>query len=206
VWVWLNVGGCGQVWTVVVEHAGADFSLVGYCGRKTYVPKNKLALLNKERRGYISPKEISVNGTKLKVHEAELVIKEHENKNSAYQARSNVRLFDEFPWLSFELLLAGYAAKIIRLTIIRLLELRRPLIHDSATNRISMHNIPLNHMQTCSTNLLSLMVRKNIENNAGNRSHVAFSLLPITTNLDSLSILLYKSRGISVDEKFSFIL
>jgi len=56
-------------------------------------------------------------------------------------------LFDEFAWVSFESFLAGYAAEIIQLTVICNLELRRLLIHDCAANRISMHSIPLNHMQ-----------------------------------------------------------
>jgi len=54
---------------------GADYSLVGYGGRKsTRALKAKLARLNKERRGFQSAKEISVNGTKLTVHPVECVI------------------------------------------------------------------------------------------------------------------------------------
>lgn len=52
-------------------------------------------------------------------------------------------LFDEFSWMSLESFLAGYAAEIIRLTVIRLLELRRLFIHDCAANRVSMHNTNL---------------------------------------------------------------
>ena len=53
---------------------GTDFSLVGYGGRKTpQALKAKLARLNIERRGFLSPKEILVNGTKLKVHPVEYV-------------------------------------------------------------------------------------------------------------------------------------
>jgi len=53
---------------------GTDFSLVGYGGRKSpQALKAKLARLSKERRGFQSPKEISVNGTKLKVHPVEYV-------------------------------------------------------------------------------------------------------------------------------------
>jgi O-6-methylguanine DNA methyltransferase len=55
---------------------GADYSLVGYDGKKsTRALKTKLARLNKERRGFKSAKEISVNGTKLTVHPVERVIK-----------------------------------------------------------------------------------------------------------------------------------
>ena len=53
---------------------GTDFSLVGYGGRKNpQALKAKLARLNKERRGFQSPKEISANGTKLKVQPVEYV-------------------------------------------------------------------------------------------------------------------------------------
>ena len=53
---------------------GTDFSLIGYGGRKNQrALKAKLARLSKERRRFQSPKEISVNGTKLKVHPVEYV-------------------------------------------------------------------------------------------------------------------------------------
>ena len=42
--------------------------------------------------------------------------------------------------MSFEHFLEGYAAKIIRLSIIRNLELRGLLIHDGTANRVSRHN------------------------------------------------------------------
>jgi len=54
---------------------GSDLSLVGYGGRKNpQALKNKVARLEAERRGYKSPKEITVNETKLKVYPVEQAI------------------------------------------------------------------------------------------------------------------------------------
>jgi len=54
---------------------GADFSLVGYGGRKTpQALKAKLARLSKERKGYKTSRETAVNGKKLTVYPVELVI------------------------------------------------------------------------------------------------------------------------------------
>ncbi len=54
---------------------GSDLSLVGYGGRKTpRALKNKLARLEAERKGYRSPKEITVNETKLTVYPVEQAI------------------------------------------------------------------------------------------------------------------------------------
>ena len=54
---------------------GTDFSLVGYGGRKSsQALKAKLARLDKERRGFQSAKEITVNETKLTVYPVECVI------------------------------------------------------------------------------------------------------------------------------------
>lgn len=54
---------------------GSDLSLVGYGGRKTpRALKNKLARLETERKGYKSPKEITVNETELTVYPVEQAI------------------------------------------------------------------------------------------------------------------------------------
>ena len=54
---------------------GADYSLVGYGGRKDpRALKAKLARLGAERKGYKSHKEINVNGTILTVYPVEYVI------------------------------------------------------------------------------------------------------------------------------------
>lgn len=54
---------------------GTDYSLIGYGGRKNpRALKAKLARLEAERKGYKSPKEITVNGTTLIVYPAEYVI------------------------------------------------------------------------------------------------------------------------------------
>ncbi len=54
---------------------GADYSLVGYGGRKNpKALKNKLARLEAERKGYKSQKEIKVNGTTLTVYPVEYAI------------------------------------------------------------------------------------------------------------------------------------
>jgi hypothetical protein len=54
---------------------GADFSLVGYGGRKNpKALKAKLARLSKECRGFKSEKEISINRRKLIIYPVEYVI------------------------------------------------------------------------------------------------------------------------------------
>jgi len=54
---------------------GADFSLVGYGGRKTpQALKAKLARLETERKGYRTEKEIQLNKTKLTVYPVERAI------------------------------------------------------------------------------------------------------------------------------------
>ena len=50
---------------------GSDFSLVGYGGGL----EAKLAFLEREKRGYASEKEVSVNGKKLKVWPIEFVLR-----------------------------------------------------------------------------------------------------------------------------------
>ena len=55
---------------------GADFSLVGYGGRKTLPAlQAKLARLSKEARGFAKEREVLVNGKKLTVYPVELVIR-----------------------------------------------------------------------------------------------------------------------------------
>jgi O-6-methylguanine DNA methyltransferase len=54
---------------------GADFSLVGYGGRKTSEAlKAKLARLKKERKGFKSEKGISIDGRKFEIYPVEYVI------------------------------------------------------------------------------------------------------------------------------------
>jgi O-6-methylguanine DNA methyltransferase len=55
---------------------GSDFSLVGYGGGL----EAKLAFLEREKRGYASEKEVSVNGKKLKVWPVEFVLRKFEKK------------------------------------------------------------------------------------------------------------------------------
>ena len=66
---------------------GADFSLVGYGGRKTpYALKAKLARLTAESKGFKSEKDIAIDGAKLRVFPVERVIrtaKEHGTTLSA---------------------------------------------------------------------------------------------------------------------------
>ena len=56
---------------------GSDFSLVGYGGGL----EMKLAFLRREKRGYASGKEISVNGKKLRVWPVEFVLRRNSKKN-----------------------------------------------------------------------------------------------------------------------------
>ena len=55
---------------------GSDFTLVGYGGGL----EAKLAFLRREKRGYTSEEEISVNGKKLKVWPVEFVLRKLEKK------------------------------------------------------------------------------------------------------------------------------
>jgi methylated-DNA-[protein]-cysteine S-methyltransferase len=55
---------------------GSDFSLVGYGGGL----ETKLAFLEREKRGYVSEKEIPVNGKKLRVWPVECVLRKFEKK------------------------------------------------------------------------------------------------------------------------------
>jgi len=70
---------------------GADFSLVGYGGTKNpKALKAKLARLNKERKGFKSEKEVSIDGRKLKIYPVEYVIekaKKHGLRLSSKQQR-----------------------------------------------------------------------------------------------------------------------
>jgi O-6-methylguanine DNA methyltransferase len=60
---------------------GADFSLVGYGGRKNLPAlRAKLARLNREARGFNREKEILVNGRKLIVHPVEYVARKAKRK------------------------------------------------------------------------------------------------------------------------------
>jgi O-6-methylguanine DNA methyltransferase len=55
---------------------GSDFSLVGYGGGLNA----KLAFLRREKRGFTSEKEISVNGKKLRMWPVEFVLRKFEKK------------------------------------------------------------------------------------------------------------------------------
>ena len=79
---------------------GADFSLVGYGGRKN-VPalQAKLARLSKEAKGFTTEKEVLINGRKLMVYPVEYVIKRaidhgpsssHQRRLVEYTKPSNV--------------------------------------------------------------------------------------------------------------------
>ena len=57
---------------------GSDFSLVGYGGGL----EAKLSFLKREKRGYASEKEISVNGKKLEVWPVEFVLRRNLKGNS----------------------------------------------------------------------------------------------------------------------------
>jgi O-6-methylguanine DNA methyltransferase len=72
---------------------GADFSLVGYGGRKNLPAlQAKLARLSKEAKGFATEKEVTVNGRKLTVYPVEYVIK-RAKKQSPSSSRQR-RLFD----------------------------------------------------------------------------------------------------------------
>jgi methylated-DNA-[protein]-cysteine S-methyltransferase len=72
---------------------GADFSLVGYGGRKNLPAlQAKLSRLSKEARGFVTEKEVLVNGRKLTVYPVEHVIKKAK-KQALDQSRQR-RLFD----------------------------------------------------------------------------------------------------------------
>jgi O-6-methylguanine DNA methyltransferase len=66
------------VYPIVPCHrvVGADFSLVGYGGRKnTPALQAKLARLSNEAKGFTKEREVSVNGRKLVVYPVEFVIR-----------------------------------------------------------------------------------------------------------------------------------
>jgi O-6-methylguanine DNA methyltransferase len=72
---------------------GADFSLVGYGGRKNLPAlQAKLARLSKEAKGFATEKEVLVNGRKLTVYPVEYVIKKA--KKRAPKSSRQRRLFD----------------------------------------------------------------------------------------------------------------
>jgi O-6-methylguanine DNA methyltransferase len=69
---------------------GADFSLVGYGGRKNLPAlRAKLARLNREARGVDKEKEILVNGRKLRVYPVEYVARKAKRKGlNSFGARA----------------------------------------------------------------------------------------------------------------------
>jgi len=72
---------------------GADFSLVGYGGRKNLpAVQAKLARLSKEARGFAREKEVQVDGKGLVVHPVECVIRKA--KKSGLDLSRQQRLFD----------------------------------------------------------------------------------------------------------------
>jgi methylated-DNA-[protein]-cysteine S-methyltransferase len=72
---------------------GADFSLVGYEGRKNLPAlQAKLARLSKEAKGFAKEKEVLVNGRKLTVYPVENVIK-RATKHGSVSSRQR-KLFD----------------------------------------------------------------------------------------------------------------
>ena len=72
---------------------GADFSLVGYGGRKNLPAlQAKLARLSKEAKGFATEREVLVNGRKLTVYPVEHVIK-RARKHGPGSSRQR-RLFD----------------------------------------------------------------------------------------------------------------
>jgi len=72
---------------------GADFSLVGYGGRKSLQAlQAKLARLSKEARGFTTKKEVPVNGKRLTVYPVEYVIKKAEKQGLGSSRQQ--RLFD----------------------------------------------------------------------------------------------------------------
>jgi len=72
---------------------GADFSLVGYGGRKNpKALKAKLFRLSKERKGFESEKEISIGGRKLKMHPVEYVIEKAKKQGLSLSAKQQRKL------------------------------------------------------------------------------------------------------------------
>jgi len=72
---------------------GADFSLVGYGGRKNLPAlRAKLARLSKEVRGFTREKEVLVNGKKLAVYPVKYVIKKA--KKRGLDSSRQQKLFD----------------------------------------------------------------------------------------------------------------
>lgn len=72
---------------------GADFSLVGYGGRK-HLPalQAKLARLHKEAKGFTTEKEVLVDGKKLTVYPVERVIKKAKKRGLGFSHQQ--RLFE----------------------------------------------------------------------------------------------------------------
>jgi len=72
---------------------GADFSLVGYGGRKNPPAlRAKLARLSKEAKGFTTEKEVLANGKKLTVYPVENVVKKAEKHGTGSSHQR--RLFD----------------------------------------------------------------------------------------------------------------
>jgi O-6-methylguanine DNA methyltransferase len=72
---------------------GADFSLVGYGGRRNLSAlQAKLARLSKEVKGFTTEKEVLANGRKLTVYPVEYVIKKAEKRDLGLSRQR--RLFD----------------------------------------------------------------------------------------------------------------
>jgi O-6-methylguanine DNA methyltransferase len=75
---------------------GADFSLVGYGGRKSLSAlQAKLARLRKEAKGFNTEKEVLTNGKKLTVYPVEYVINKAEKRSLGLSRQQ--RLFDCAP-------------------------------------------------------------------------------------------------------------
>jgi len=75
-----------------------------------------------------------------------------------YLAVLQVSLLHELHWVSFESLLAGYAAKMIGLAIVGDLELGCLLVQNDATNGISRHYFNL--IEDCAFCLLLLLIKR----------------------------------------------
>ena len=72
---------------------GADFSLVGYGGRKNQPAlRAKLARLSKEAKGFTTKKEVAVNDKKLSVYPVECVIRKA--RKSGLDSSNQQKLFD----------------------------------------------------------------------------------------------------------------
>jgi hypothetical protein len=72
---------------------GADFSLVGYGGRKDQSAlRAKLARLSKEAKGFTTKKEVAVNDKKLPVYPVECVFRKA--RKSGLARASQQKLFD----------------------------------------------------------------------------------------------------------------